>query len=66
MKKYEYKIFKTKPEGFWGTKVESEKLETEINKLGSEGWELVSTMDTNAGYGATQEIILFFKRESRF
>lgn len=66
MKKYEYKIFKTKPEGVWKTKVESDKLEAEINKMGSEGWELVSVMDTNMGHGHTNEIILFFKRESRF
>ncbi len=66
MKKYEYKILKTKPEGFWKNQVESEKLEGEINNMGSEGWELVSVMDTNMGHGHTNEILLFFKRESRF
>lgn len=66
MKKYEYKTFKTKPEGTWRTNVESGKLEAEMNQMGSEGWELVSVMDTNWGQGATNEIILFFKRESRF
>jgi hypothetical protein len=66
MKKYEYKVIKTKPEGFWKPTVDSEKMIDQINQLGAEGWELVSALDTAVGYGQTNEIIMFFKRESRF
>lgn len=66
MKKYEYKVIKTKPEGFWNPKVEPDKMIDEINRLGQDGWELVSALDTNVSYGQTNEIIMFFKREARF
>ncbi len=66
MKKYEYKVIKTKQDGFWNPKLSAESVELELNKLGQEGWELVSAMDTAIGHGTTNEIVMFFKRESRF
>ncbi len=69
MKKFEYKTLKAKEEvegGFWSAKpnaLNSEKTELYLNKLGSEGWELVSVFDTNQGHGTTNEIIFVFKRE---
>ncbi len=69
MKKFEYKTLKAKEEGesgFWNAKpntLNSEKTELYLNKLGSEGWELVSVFDTNHGHGHTHEIIFVFKRE---
>ena len=66
MKKYEYKVIKTTEDGFWDPKVDEKDVETELNKLGSEGWELTSVIDTNTYQGKTKEIVLFFKRESRF
>lgn len=66
MKKYEYKVIKTTEEGFWDPKVDEKNVETEMNKLGAEGWELTSVIDTNNYQGKTKEIVLFFKRESRF
>ena len=66
MKKYEYKVVKTQESGFWNPKLDIDTMENELNKLGSEGWELISVADTNYYEGATKEIVLFFKRESRF
>lgn len=66
MKKYEYKVITTTEEGFWDPKVQEQKIEAELNKLGSEGWELTSVIDTNNYQGKTKEIVLFLKRESRF
>lgn len=66
MKKYEYKVIKTKPEGFWNPHVDSDKIMDQVNLLGAEGWEMISVIDTAVGYGQTNEIIMFFKRESRF
>ena len=66
MKKYEYKIIKTIEQGFWDPKLDNKAVEDELNRMGAEGWELVSVMDTSGYQGQTKEIVMFFKRESRF
>jgi hypothetical protein len=63
-KKFEYKTLATKEErGFWSSKMDTAALETHLNKLGFEGWELVSVVETNRYEGSTNEIIFVFKRE---
>ena len=62
MKIFEYKTFKTRPKGIWQSALDTQELELYLNKLGNEGWELVSAIGTNSG-GATNEIIFLFKRE---
>ena len=37
-------------------------LHRAMNKLGSQGWELVTAFDTNYIKGATRDIVLLFKR----
>jgi hypothetical protein len=66
MKKYEYKVINATTIGFWKPKLETNVVTEEMNKMGQDGWELVSVMDTSVGYGQTNEILLFFKREARF
>ena len=66
MKKYEYKIIKTTQKGFWDPKVNEVDLTSKLNTLGQEGWEMISSVETNAYQGATREIMLFFKRETVF
>ena len=56
MKKYEYKVVKTEESGFWDPKLDASNVEVELNKLGSEGWELTSVVDTNTYQGKTKEI----------
>lgn len=63
MKKFEYKTLKTREKGFWSSKVDADELEAYLNKLGREGWELVSSFETNTYQGSTNEIVLIFKRE---
>lgn len=63
-KKFEYKTLTTKEErGFWSSKMDTSGLEVHLNKLGFEGWELVSVVETNRYEGSTNEIIFVFKRE---
>lgn len=62
-KRFEYKTLKTKEKGFWKGTIDTEELELYLNKLGFEGWELVASVETNAGHGSTNEILLLFKRE---
>jgi Domain of unknown function (DUF4177) len=63
MKKFEYKILKTRQEGFWDPTVNQDSLSENLNILGELGWELTSAIETNTYQGATKEIVLFLKRE---
>ena len=40
----------------------ADKFNLELNRLGWEGWELVSVNDTNRMQGATKYIVAVFKR----
>lgn len=62
MQKFEYKTIKMKPKstGF-SQKLEDENLMEEMNVLGSEGWELVTSIDNKIG-GSSISIVLIFKR----
>jgi hypothetical protein len=66
MKKYEYKVIKTDETGIWeGTyKLDASTTEDNLNKLGFDGWELISVIDTITG-GSSKGFTMFFKRESR-
>ena len=67
MKKFEYAIVNVK------TKKNSWKMDTgvidenqlgkDVNEMGSQGWELVSSIPNAGVDGRTAEIILIFKRE---
>ncbi|NMB08180.1 MAG: DUF4177 domain-containing protein [Tissierellia bacterium] len=62
MEKWEYTSFKVETKGFAGGILEIENYNSKLNELGAQGWELVSCISTNAGYGTTREIISVFKR----
>ena len=59
---WEYRTIKLAATGFFGGKVDENKLDETMNDLGREGWELVTAFDTNQGYGATKDMVLIFKR----
>jgi len=63
MDKFEYKTLFTDAKGIFGGKVDKYKLQQELNELGSQGWELVSTVATAQSYGSTRWIISVFKRK---
>ena len=60
--KWEYKTLKLNVEGWFGPKFKEEEVDAQLNGMGYDGWELVSAFDTNAGYGATRDLVLLFKR----
>ena len=61
--KVEYKALKVKRDSQWfKVNFDSDKMETELNCLGAEGWDLVSCVDINVGYGTSQEIVFLFKK----
>lgn len=63
MERWEYRSIKVLSKGFLGGILEIQEFDTELNRMGSEGWELVSCFDTNQSEGATREVIAVFKRK---
>ena len=59
---WDYQTMKYEPGGLLGGKVDYSRLTAELNKMGADGWELVSAFDTNYSEGATREIVMIFKR----
>lgn len=66
--KWEYKLLSLQATGFWkgGGIIDQEKFEMLLNELGKDGWELVTSFDTNKNYGETKNVISIFKREARY
>ena len=64
MQKWEYKTIKVELKGFLGGILDIPDFTAKLNQLGEQGWELVSTFDTNLGNGASREAIAVFKRRS--
>lgn len=62
MDKWEYMSIKTETKGFTGGILDIGSFDSKLNSMGERGWELVSCLTTNAGYGATREVVAVFKR----
>lgn len=63
MEKYEYKTLFTDAKGVLGGKLDQNIFQNELNKLGFEGWELISSVASAQSYGSTRWIISIFKRK---
>ena len=48
-----------------GGKIDGQKFTDRLNKLGGEGWELVSVFDTNMLEGKTRDVIAVLKRRAQ-
>ena len=64
MDKFEYKTLFTNAKGFLGGKINESKFQDELNELGKQGWELVSTVPSTQSYGNTRWLISVFKRKA--
>jgi hypothetical protein len=65
MDKWEYTSIKLETKGILGGILEEESFDTELNRLGEQGWELVSCFPTAQGYGQSREVISVFKRRKQ-
>ena len=63
--RWEYRTVKLDVAGWLGPKVDSVRIDAELNAHGREGWELVSAFDVNQGHGSTSALVLLFKRPGR-
>jgi len=66
MDRWEYKTVKFVPGGFFGGKLDTEEFNIELDKLGNDGWELVSCFDTSQHEGSSREVITVFKRKKEY
>ncbi len=62
MEKFEYKTLFTDAKGVFGGKVDQSAYQSELNELGSQGWELVNAVAAAQSYGSTRWIISVLKR----
>lgn len=62
MDRWEYRTIKFGLRGFIGGILKTEDFDYELNKLGEQGWELVSCFTANAGNGYSRDAIAVFKR----
>ena len=60
--RWQYKTIKLATSGFLGGKFDEQKLDSFMNELGQQGWELVTGFDTNKAYGETRDVVVVFKR----
>lgn len=63
METWEYKSIKVETKGIMGGKLEIRNFDSELNKMGEQGWELISCFSANAGQGPGREVIAVFKRK---
>ncbi|GAB3262989.1 hypothetical protein GCM10027347_29200 [Larkinella harenae] len=63
MKKFEYRMLQVPVGGFWGGKIDNQELLDKLNELGSEGWEIASSLSTNRYEGQTHSAFIILKRE---
>ena len=60
---FEYKVLTLKIDpGFDTPRIDDKEIQKAINRLGSEGWELVNVVPNAGGYGHLKSHTLYFKR----
>jgi hypothetical protein len=62
---WEYKTIKLSASGLLGGVVDTDCLDSMMNDLGRQGWEMVAAFDTNQVYGHTRDVLVIFKRPRR-
>ncbi|MGG1661446.1 DUF4177 domain-containing protein [Brevibacillus sp. NRS-1366] len=62
MEKWEYRTIKFQTGGFFGGKLDTNEFEAMLNKMGEQGWELISCFDTSQSQGASRDVVTVLKR----
>ncbi|MDA7950457.1 MAG: DUF4177 domain-containing protein [Pirellulaceae bacterium] len=64
MRYWEYKTVKIEATGwFTGGQLDASEVDEQLNKLGMQGWEAITSAATNMGYGQTKYVVYTLKRE---
>ena len=64
--RWEYKTLQFGVKGMMGGILDLGQFEGELNRMGNDGWELVTCFDTNYGQGASRYVMAVFKRKVGF
>jgi hypothetical protein len=59
---WQYKTIKLETKGFMGGVLDINVFDEKLNLLGEQGWELVTSFDTNMSQGGSRDVIATFKR----
>jgi hypothetical protein len=59
---WEYQTVKLNVKGVWGVSFDEDQTQEFTNRLGAQGWELVSAFAVNDGNGYSKEVVFIFKR----
>lgn len=65
MERWEYKfVVVDQDRAFFGRggKFDPQAASTDLNRLGADGWEVVSSFDMNAANGVTRDVVFLLKR----
>ncbi len=65
MKKFEYLTYQIPTKGSWGLRIDYEKLEAELNELGSKGWEIITASQTHFRETKKTGLLVILKREKQ-
>jgi hypothetical protein len=60
--RWEYRTLKIDISGFFGPKLNVDRIAEALNEQGREGWELVSSFDLNYHQGISSDVLMIFKR----
>lgn len=64
MQKWKYKVLEFSPtRSLMATRMDKKHIENELNELGKQGWEVVSSFITTDAHGSTKKIIYTLKKE---
>jgi Domain of unknown function (DUF4177) len=61
--RWQYKVVKFETTGWLGGKIDETEMNQALDRLGIEGWELVSCFDTNQSHGASLFVVCVLKRQ---
>lgn len=62
---WEYKTVVLPIAGMMHPKVDPTEVDAALTRLGRDGWELVSTFDTNFSAGSSFQLVAIFKRPAK-
>jgi hypothetical protein len=60
--RWEYRTLKIDISGFFGPKLNVDRIAEALNEQGREGWELVSSFDVSHHHGVSSDVLMIFKR----
>jgi hypothetical protein len=65
MDRFEYRTLLLDVAGMFGKRLDTARITKELNALGADGWELVSSKSSTVAWGSERSVVCIFKRKLR-